>query len=79
MKIGLVGYGIMGKTIEAIALQRAHTVNLKIDIETLVDFTNANRALIQAQTDKAQAEYRFVFQKIYIDYSLGTLKPEDLD
>ncbi len=42
MKIGLVGYGKMGKTIEAIALQRAHTVNLKIDIETLVDFTNAN-------------------------------------
>ena len=29
----------MGKTIESIALERRHTVDLKIDIETLADFT----------------------------------------
>ncbi len=55
------------------------TERYNLGVTNFVDFTNANRALIQAQTDKAQAEYRFVFQKIYIDYSLGTLKPEDLD
>jgi 4-hydroxy-tetrahydrodipicolinate reductase len=42
MKIALIGYGKMGKTIEAIALERGHTVDLKIDIETLADFTATN-------------------------------------
>lgn len=42
MKIALVGYGKMGKTIEGIALQRGHTVNLKIDIDSTADFTKEN-------------------------------------
>ncbi|HEX4850357.1 MAG TPA: 4-hydroxy-tetrahydrodipicolinate reductase [Puia sp.] len=33
MKLALVGYGKMGKAIEAIALQRGHQVKLKIDID----------------------------------------------
>ena len=41
-KIALIGYGKMGKTIESIALQRGHTVDLKIDIDSLTDFTTAN-------------------------------------
>jgi 4-hydroxy-tetrahydrodipicolinate reductase len=39
MKIALIGYGKMGKTIEAIALQRGHTIPLKIDIANMQDFT----------------------------------------
>lgn len=39
LKIAIIGYGKMGKTIEAIALERGHTVDLKIDIESLADFT----------------------------------------
>lgn len=42
MKIALIGYGKMGKTIEAIALERNHTVNLKIDIDSMNDFTEEN-------------------------------------
>ena len=42
MKVALIGYGKMGKTIESIALQRGHTVDLKIDIDSLADFTAAN-------------------------------------
>jgi 4-hydroxy-tetrahydrodipicolinate reductase len=42
MKIALVGYGKMGKTIESIALERGHTVNLKIDIDSAADFTKEN-------------------------------------
>ena len=42
MNIALVGYGKMGKTIEGIALQRGHTVNLKIDIDSTADFTKEN-------------------------------------
>ncbi|MGG9961017.1 4-hydroxy-tetrahydrodipicolinate reductase [Ferruginibacter sp. SUN106] len=42
MKIALIGYGKMGKAIEEIALQRGHTTDLKIDINTIDSFTAAN-------------------------------------
>ena len=42
MKIALIGYGKMGKTIESIALERGHTVDLKIDIDSMGDFTKEN-------------------------------------
>jgi 4-hydroxy-tetrahydrodipicolinate reductase len=42
MKIALIGYGKMGKAIEEIALQRGHTIGLKIDIATLAEFTKEN-------------------------------------
>ena len=42
MRIALIGYGKMGKTIEEIALQRGHSVNLKIDIDSLDSFTKEN-------------------------------------
>lgn len=42
MKIALIGYGKMGKAIEAIALERGHTVPLKIDISNIDEFTAAN-------------------------------------
>jgi 4-hydroxy-tetrahydrodipicolinate reductase len=42
MKIALVGYGKMGKTIEDIALQRGHSVDLKIDIDNAASFTKEN-------------------------------------
>ena len=42
MKIALIGYGKMGKTIEEIALQRGHTIELKIDIDSIESFTKEN-------------------------------------
>ena len=42
MKIALIGYGKMGKTIETIATERGHTVALKIDIDNIALFTNDN-------------------------------------
>jgi 4-hydroxy-tetrahydrodipicolinate reductase len=42
MKIALIGYGKMGKAIEAIALQRGHEIVLKIDVDNAADFTAAN-------------------------------------
>jgi 4-hydroxy-tetrahydrodipicolinate reductase len=42
MKIALIGYGKMGKAIEEIALQRGHTIVLKIDETNLADFTKEN-------------------------------------
>ncbi len=48
-----------------------------LGVTSFVEYANANRVLVQAQTDKAQAEYRLLFQKVLVDYAAGTLKPED--
>lgn len=42
MKIALIGYGKMGKEIEAIAMERGHSVVLKIDITNQHEFTSEN-------------------------------------
>jgi 4-hydroxy-tetrahydrodipicolinate reductase len=39
MKIALIGYGKMGRAIEAIAVERGHEIVLRIGIENLEDFT----------------------------------------
>jgi 4-hydroxy-tetrahydrodipicolinate reductase len=42
MKIGLIGYGKMGRTIEAIAVQRGHDIVLKIDLDNADDLNDSN-------------------------------------
>lgn len=42
IRIALIGYGKMGKAIEEVALQRNHTVVLKIDEFNVADFTKEN-------------------------------------
>ena len=42
MKIALIGYGKMGKAIEEIALQRGHSIVLKIDINNAAELDNNN-------------------------------------
>lgn len=42
LRIALIGYGKMGKAIETIALQRGHTIGLKIDIDNIDSFTPEN-------------------------------------
>ena len=54
------------------------TERYNLGVTNFVDYTNANRALIQAQTDSAQAEFRLIFQKILVAYAVGTLVPEDI-
>jgi outer membrane protein len=55
------------------------TERYNLGITSMVEYSTANRAYIQALTDKAQAEYRLLFQKIQMEYTLGTLKVEDLE
>ncbi|MEI9920356.1 MAG: TolC family protein [Bacteroidota bacterium] len=54
------------------------TQRYNLGVTSFVDYANANRMLVQSQTDKAQAEYTLVFQRILLEYSVGTLKPEDI-
>lgn len=42
MKLALLGYGKMGKEIEKIALDRGHSIVLKINDENIQDLTEAN-------------------------------------
>jgi 4-hydroxy-tetrahydrodipicolinate reductase len=42
MKIGLIGYGKMGKEIEKIAIERGHDIPLIIDVENMSALTPAN-------------------------------------
>src|SRR5690349_8378733 len=44
MNLALIGYGKMGKAIEEIALQRGHTIVLKIDVTNQSDLTSQNLA-----------------------------------
>jgi len=45
MNIALIGYGKMGQAIEAIAIQRGHSIVLKIHIDNTADFTKENLQL----------------------------------
>ena len=49
-----------------------------LGVTNFVDFVNANRTFVQAQADKARAEYNLVFQKILMEYAVGTLDAEEL-
>lgn len=44
----------------------------------LIQFIQANRDYVQAQTNFAQTKYTLMFQKILLDYATGTLKFEDI-
>ena len=48
MNIALIGYGKMGKAIEDIALERGHTISLKIDkgdVLASLDWSNTDVAI----------------------------------
>ncbi|WP_422861137.1 4-hydroxy-tetrahydrodipicolinate reductase [Flagellimonas sp. W118] len=54
MKIGLFGYGKMGKMIEQIALQRGHTIVSKVDVgATDIDYSNMDVAIDFSTPDAA--------------------------
>lgn len=53
------------------------TERFNLGVTNFVDYSNANKVFVQSQTDKAQAEYRLIFQKILLEYAVGTLKPEE--
>lgn len=56
MNIALIGYGKMGKTIEQIALQRGHTIVLKIGSSNLQDLTADNLKQADAVIEMTQPE-----------------------
>lgn len=67
MKVAIIGYGKMGKTIEQILIERNHSVVLKITSENLQDFTiqnlqKADVAIEFSNPDSAVANYYKCFE-----------------
>jgi 4-hydroxy-tetrahydrodipicolinate reductase len=65
MRILLIGYGKMGKTIEAIALKRGHTIAGKVDNhDELLKFNSPADAAIEfSQPDAVVENLKFCFDK----------------
>ncbi len=65
MKILLIGYGKMGKTIEGLALQRGHTIVGKIDNHEQLQKFNlyADAAIEFSQPDAVAENLKFCFDK----------------
>jgi outer membrane protein TolC len=49
-----------------------------LGISAQVAVALANQTFVQAASSKAQAEITLVFQKMLLDYALGTLNPRSL-
>lgn len=66
MKIALLGYGKMGKTIEQLALADGHAVALRIDLDNLDDLTTANlqQADVAIEFSRPESAFRNVMQAL---------------
>jgi 4-hydroxy-tetrahydrodipicolinate reductase len=69
LKIALIGYGKMGRAIEAIAVERGHQVILKIDIDNPDDFTrdNLQKAQVAIEFTKPEVAYDNIVKCISFD------------
>jgi 4-hydroxy-tetrahydrodipicolinate reductase len=59
MKIALIGYGKMGKTIERLALAKGHEIVLIVDLNTSQDFTIENLRKADVAIEFSQPESAF--------------------
>lgn len=59
LKIAIIGYGKMGKTIEKLATAKGHTIVLKIDVTNLDEFTPANLQKADVAIEFTRPEYAF--------------------
>ena len=59
MKIALIGYGKMGKTIERLALENNHKIDLIIDEDTLDEFTEENLRKVDVAIEFSTPETAF--------------------
>lgn len=79
MKDALLAYEAAQAQFEAAELSfKLEKDRYDLGITDLVQFTTSTQTFVQAQSDLARARYQLLFQKIMIDYALGTLREEDI-
>ncbi|MGN6647829.1 MAG: 4-hydroxy-tetrahydrodipicolinate reductase [Cytophaga sp.] len=59
MRIALIGYGKMGKTIERIAIERGHTISAIIDVHNKEEIKNLNGQIADVAIEFSQPESAF--------------------
>ncbi|MFK7950865.1 MAG: 4-hydroxy-tetrahydrodipicolinate reductase [Saprospiraceae bacterium] len=59
MKIAIIGYGRMGKTIERLAVAKGHEIVLKINIDNIEEFTTENLKKAEVAIEFSQPESAF--------------------
>jgi 4-hydroxy-tetrahydrodipicolinate reductase len=59
MRIALIGYGKMGKTIERIAIERGHTISAIIDVHNKDEIKNLNGQIADVAIEFSQPESAF--------------------
>jgi len=59
MKLALIGYGKMGKTIERMAIEQGHEVLLKIDVNNYEDLNTINLRQVDAAIEFTRPESAF--------------------
>ena len=64
MKIALIGYGKMGKTIENIAVQRGHEIVLRLDVNNTEDFKRLGEADIAIEFTRPESAFENIKQCI---------------
>jgi len=60
MRIALIGYGKMGKTIERIAIERGHTISAIIDVHNKEDIKKLNGTVADVAIEFSQPESAFL-------------------
>lgn len=73
MNIALIGYGKMGKAIEEIALDRGHSIVLKIDIENAKDFTKENFSSVDVAIEFTGPHSAYDNVKRLLEFSVTTI------
>lgn len=73
MNIALIGYGKMGKAIEEIALQRGHTIVLKIDLDNADELTKENLAKADVAIEFTGPHSAFENLKKLMQFGTGTV------
>ena len=70
MNIALIGYGKMGKAIEEIAIERNHSIVLKVNDENLEDFTKDNVAKADVAIEFSGPHSAFDNIKAILDFAV---------
>lgn len=84
MNIALIGYGRMGHEIEAMAIERGHTIKLKIDVDNIRDLVHENFREVDVAIEFSSPESAFGnvmkclgMQKPVVSGTTGWLKDYD--
>ncbi len=79
LKDAITNYNAAQASLEAAEVSfELETERYNLGIVDFVQLAQANANFVQAQTDFASATYRVLFNKLLLDYSIGTLNFEDL-